>query len=152
MPSIFTRSRTASSAAKSLKSNNGDLLPPLPPKDAPDELGRVTSRGSVAPSPTPKKDKKKETKAAARLRTQSSPQEADTPTIPDGSFLPFSLAPQENLDEPRPHLQKYGYLSYQSEVVLGLEEVTRLVEVISDELSQRGVWWIFVVLDSTHIF
>ncbi|KAF8501207.1 hypothetical protein JB92DRAFT_2977043 [Gautieria morchelliformis] len=128
MPSIFTRSRTASSAAKSLKANN-----------APDEFGRVTSRGSIAPAATPKKDKKKETKVAARLRTQSSPHEADTPSIPDGSFLPFSLAPPENLDEPRQHLQKYGYLSYQSEVVLGLEEVTRLVEVISDELSQRGL-------------
>ena len=137
MPSIFARSRTTSNPAKSLKPNaNIGNLPAVPPKDVLDEFGRVTSRGSTIHTPS-KKDKKKDSKA--RLRTQSSFQEPiDSPSLPDGSFLPFSLEPQETSEEPRPNLQKYGYLSYQSEVVLGLGEATRLVEVISGELSERG--------------
>lgn len=135
MPSIFTRSRAASTPAKSHSTNNG--IPALPPKDIPDEFGRVSSRASAVHSPS-KKDKKKESKATTRQRTQSSPHEPVEPTLPEGSFLPFSLASPENPDEPREKLRSYGYLSYQNEVVLGLEEVTRLVQVISDELSQRG--------------
>jgi hypothetical protein len=140
MPSIFARSRTASTPAKAHKgiANNGSL--PASPKDVLDEFGRVTSRVSAVHSTTSKKEKKKESKAAARLRTQSSPQEAvDTPSIPDGSFLPFSWELPEAPEEPRQNPQRYGYLSYHCEVVLGLEEVTRLVDMISNELSQRGM-------------
>lgn len=148
MPSIFARSRTTSNSAKSLKPNaNIGNLPAVPPKDVPDEFGRVTSRGSTVHTVS-KKDKKKEIKA--RLRTQSSPQEPiDPPALPDGSFLPFSRESQETSEDPPPTLQKYGYLSYQTEVVLGLEEVTRLVEVVSSELSERGMRWMFNTLHST---
>lgn len=139
MPSIFARSRTASNPAKAHKGIPITGTLPATPRDVPDEFGRVTSRGSaVLPTPS-KKDKKKENKGLTRLRTQSSPHEAvDTPSIPDGSFLPFSWELPEAPEEPRQSTQKYGYLSYHCEVVLGLEEVTRLVEVISNELSQRG--------------
>lgn len=152
MPSIFARSRTASTPGKLRKApaHNGGL--PASPMDAPDEFGRVTSRGSAVHSPASKKDKKKDIKAAARLRTQSSPQDTiDTPSIPDGSFLPFSWGLPESSEEPRTSPQKYGYMSYHCEVVLGLEEVTRLVEVISNELSQRGMWWAFATLDDTEM-
>lgn len=35
--------------------------------------------------------------------------------------------------------QDYGYLSYQHNVVLGLEEVNRLVRTLTDELGTRGL-------------
>ena len=35
--------------------------------------------------------------------------------------------------------QDYGYLSYQHHVVLGLEEVNRLVRTVTDELGTRGL-------------
>ena len=34
--------------------------------------------------------------------------------------------------------QMYGYLGYATNVVLGVEDVTRLVEVVADELGRRG--------------
>ncbi|KAF8577497.1 hypothetical protein K439DRAFT_1364585 [Ramaria rubella] len=140
MPSIFARSRTGSTPKSSSKHTNNAAVPAVPPKDLPDEFGRVTSRGSTINSPLSKREKKKEAKAAARQRTQSSPHEPiEAPSIPDGSFLPFSWPPEDIPEEPRQKLQTYGYMSYQCEVVLGLEEVTRLVEVVSSELSQRGL-------------
>jgi hypothetical protein len=62
------------------------------------------------------------------------------PSVPDGSFLPL------NLERPRiesglieQHKEHdYGYLSYERHVVLGIEQVARLVEVLSEELITRG--------------
>ena len=33
----------------------------------------------------------------------------------------------------------YGYLSYERHVVLGLDEVDRLVRIVTDELGTRGL-------------
>jgi len=40
---------------------------------------------------------------------------------------------------PRQPDQDYGYLSYQHHIVLGLDEVDRLVHIVTDELSTRGL-------------
>ncbi len=39
----------------------------------------------------------------------------------------------------REHEQDYGYLFYQHHVVLGLEEVNRLVRTVTEELGTRGL-------------
>jgi hypothetical protein len=40
---------------------------------------------------------------------------------------------------PREREQDYGYLSYQRHIVLGLDEVDRLVRTVTDELGTRGL-------------
>lgn len=134
MPSIFTRSRTASTPNKSEVGH--DLFT--------DEFGRVTSRGSThtTSSPPHKKDKKKDKEA--RQRTQSSAADrdgVDLASLPDGSFVPFSLSVrhQQQQLEDKPRMRSYGYISYKSEVVLGIEDVSRLILVISHELNERGL-------------
>lgn len=99
-----------------------------------------------------RKEKKKEHKSA---KVAPSPVDEDLfeSHFPDGSFLPL------NLERPRPATtvtmavptagdansvlpvvkpNDYGYLSYERHVVLGLDQLERLVEVISDELETRG--------------
>lgn len=133
MPSLFSRSRTNSTPKK-------------PSADAAyDEFGRITSRGS-SPA-TSKKDKKSKDKS----RSKHSPAEPESPeyAIPDGSFLPLNLNPQryEPGEEPaqeRRQLLDYGYLSYQRHVVLGLEDVARLVDVVGNELGTRGLTTPFI--------
>lgn len=141
MPSIFSRSRTTSTPKKSLSE------PPF------DEFGRITSRGSAKAIPTtPQSSKKdKKSKDKGRLRGNGSPTEAELPefTVPDGSFLQLNLDPQryEPGEEPaqeRRQLHDYGYLSYQRHVVLGLEEVARLVDVVGNELGTRGLTTPFI--------
>lgn len=136
MPSIFSRSRTTSTPKK-------------PAQDvATDEFGRVTSRGSTkgaSPAST-KKDKKKD-----KSRSKGQPAEPEVPefAVPDGSFLPLNLDPQryepgEEPSQERRQLLDYGYLSYQRHVVLGLEEVARLVDVVGNELGTRGLTTPFI--------
>ena len=141
MPSIFSRSRTTTTPKKSL---------PEPPFD---EFGRITSRGSAKSIPTTpqstKKDKKSKDKS--KPKGNGSPAEAETPefTVPDGCFLPLNLDPQryepgEEPSQERRQLHDYGYLSYQRHVVLGLEEVARLVDLVGNELGTRGLTTPFI--------
>jgi len=140
MPSLFSRARTISSPHKSN---------PPPSEDhfifGSDEFGRVSSRLSNRTFGTlSKKDKKKAKEGDKRGKTSSPglqgsefPPEA---VFPEGSFLPLNLERPRN-DESTPEHSKqhdYGYLSYERHVVLGIEQVERLVEVISDELETRG--------------
>ncbi|GJJ14101.1 hypothetical protein Clacol_008358 [Clathrus columnatus] len=113
MPSIFTRSRTTSTPK------------PRTPTVA-DEFGRVTSRTSI--STTSKKDKKKD-----KLQP---PTDSIEIQLTEGGFLPFYV-PQDS--EERVKLPRYGYLSYKCELVLGIDEVFRLVDVISREFNERGL-------------
>ncbi|KAG6902133.1 hypothetical protein C0995_003889 [Termitomyces sp. Mi166 len=111
MPSLFSRSRTNSTPKKQ------HSFPDL------DEFGRISSRLSAT-------DRKK----------SKAPRDYDLPAdipppIPDGSFLPLSLDPPKS---PSSQDRDYGYLSYHRHVVLGLEQVSRLVIVVSDELGTRG--------------
>ena len=147
MPSLFSRARTTSTPTKKSTFDLG----------LHDEFGRITSRGSgkhVAQqqlSASAKKATKKDAgKGAGKAR---SPAAADDEQLdyglPDGSFLPLSLEkPRYELPEDptrevvQPH--DYGYLSYGRHVVLGLEEVARLVDVVGDELGTRGLTTPFI--------
>ncbi|KAG6829199.1 hypothetical protein H0H92_005327, partial [Tricholoma furcatifolium] len=136
MPSLFSRSRTNSTPKK-------HSLPPPQESSLLDEFGRISSRlsnRSPTPTSTTKKDKKKAKERAQNLAaSRDLNQSPDVPPpIPDGSFLPLNLdpPPTSSLDQSKEH--DYGYLSYQRHVVLGLEQVARLVTVISDELTTRG--------------
>ncbi|KAF9495534.1 hypothetical protein BDN71DRAFT_1506671 [Pleurotus eryngii] len=94
-----------------------------PKKPQVDEFGAISS-------PSSKKSKKKQ----ANLPPPPEPQ------LPDNSFLPT------HLDRPRdefggfqpPKDYDYGYLSYERHVVLGIQDVARLVEVLTHELVTRG--------------
>ncbi|KAF4588102.1 hypothetical protein EYR38_010067 [Pleurotus pulmonarius] len=94
-----------------------------PKKPQVDEFGAISS-------PSSKKSKKKQ----ANLPPPPEPQ------LPDNSFLPT------HLDRPRdefggfqpPKDHDYGYLSYERHVVLGIQDVARLVEVLTHELVTRG--------------
>jgi hypothetical protein len=135
MPSLFSRSRTASSTSKNKSLGH-----------ATDEFGRVSSRGSV--TTFGKKDKKG---VSSRSHTLSSPPEQDLgedlSQISNDGFLPLNLAiPNGNAQE-REFEQPghdYGYLSYKRHVILGLEQAARLVEVITNELGSRGLTTPFI--------
>ncbi|KAF8803980.1 hypothetical protein BYT27DRAFT_7108311 [Phlegmacium glaucopus] len=140
MPSLFSRARTISFPQK----NN------LPPSEDHytfgfDEFGRTSSRLSNRTFGTPSKKDKKKTKESDKRGKNLSPGQHDSefapgPVFPDGSFLPLNLERPRN-DESIPEHSKehdYGYLSYERHVVLGIEQVERLVEVISEELETRG--------------
>jgi hypothetical protein len=149
MPSLFSRSRTNSTP------NKKHSLPAAETPNTLDEFGRVSSRlsnfasGVSSPSPASKKDKKKLKEQEKRLRTLSTTRErteyeqgTDSPLspFPDGTFLPLNLERPRNdlgaIEQPKEH--DYGYLSYERHVVLGLEQVARLVDVVSEELGTRG--------------
>jgi hypothetical protein len=134
MPSLFSRARTTSTSKPSQTANGAD------------EFGRApTPLRSKSSFPTPtKKDKKDK---SARSRTLSTPDpdaQEYFPEIPDGSFLPLDLSPPRFGSPERETAQDYGYLSYQRHVVLGLEEITRLVDVVSQELCTRGLTTPFI--------
>ena len=112
-----------------------------------DEFGRVKSRESGHSSPLSFSKKDKEKKKAIdskhRKRTISSPRpEGDVANlitqIPDGSFLPLNLdRPRDESGEVKTLEHDYGYLSYERHVILGLDEVVRLVDVVASELTSR---------------
>ncbi|KAJ3521131.1 hypothetical protein NM688_g9060 [Phlebia brevispora] len=138
---LFSRARTFST-------------PKQPAPDAQfDEFGRITSKGSSkslkAASTSNKKDKKAKDKSKGKNNGSPATPEPPEYAIPDGSFLPLNLDPQryEPGDEPsqeRRQLQDYGYLSYKRNVVLGLDEVARLVDVVGNELGTRGLTTPFI--------
>ncbi|OCH84945.1 hypothetical protein OBBRIDRAFT_891493 [Obba rivulosa] len=141
MPSLFSRVRAQSTPSK---------------KPSLDEFGRISSRGGAA-SPVPgtgsgKKDKKaKDSKQKAKSKAAAPDDDEEECAIPDGSFLPLNLEqPQlESSDgspptQPPPPSYDYGYLSYGRHVVLGLEQLARLVDVVGEELGTRGLTTPFI--------
>ena len=139
MPSLFSRVRTTSSVQKKNFSPSQDNLI----FNSLDEFGRASSRLSNRTFGTPsKKDKKtkessKRGKPSPALQDEISPTE---PVFPDGAFLPLNLERPRNNESTLEHSKAhdYSYLSYERHVVLGIEQVERLVEVISEELETRG--------------
>ncbi|KAG2018613.1 hypothetical protein CC2G_008031 [Coprinopsis cinerea AmutBmut pab1-1] len=144
MASLFSRSRTFSTPnkKKAALSSRDDGL---------DEFGRVSggalsSRSGTAPATPSKKDKKKKAKEQAKrsgtLSSSGADQEfpGESSSFPDGSFLPLNLdRPRNDSDTADPTKQHdYGYLCYERHVVLGLEQLERLVDVVADELETRG--------------
>ena len=142
MPSIFARARTTSTKNTTKAGLDvGDA--------GADEFGRVQSRH--APPPTPNKDRK--AKDDKRVRAQSTTDRrraasaaaystagGETSFDGDGAMqLEDGYLPTQLVGPPEDGHQTYGYLSHESHVILGLEDVTRLVEVVADELGARGV-------------
>ncbi|KAI0357161.1 hypothetical protein OH77DRAFT_1451388 [Trametes cingulata] len=145
MPSLFSRARTTSTPTKKTAF---DL-------SAQDEFGRINSRGSARHAvqqqfvtAAKKAGKKDGGKGTAKGRSPGADDEQDYGP-PDGAFLPLMLErPRyENGDgvvqEQQPS-HDYGYLSYGRHVILGLEEVARLVDVVGEELGTRGLTTPFI--------
>ncbi|KAG8874786.1 hypothetical protein FS842_000515 [Serendipita sp. 407] len=70
----------------------------------------------------------------------------DLPMLPDGIFLSTNLTTTADVPEEIHEFlqggdtkQEYGYLASERHVVLGLDEVVRLVDVVAEELGQRGL-------------
>lgn len=101
---------------------------------------------------------------AARQRTISNPNLAaaaaterpSTPGFPfsdaqDGFLatnLEPALHPTDEFGLPKPPAtkptQEYGYLHWEKHIILGLDEVVRLVDVVAEELRQRGTLTILI--------
>ncbi|KAF8631654.1 hypothetical protein AX17_005056 [Amanita inopinata Kibby_2008] len=145
MPSLFSRSRTTSTSNK----KSPTFLTPVETYSSPlDEFGRVLSRTSSrdANGSLSKKDKKKVKERSQTLGTPRASQDTTRgspspyPLLLDGAFHLLSLEPPRNREngEARPKLQDYGFLSYERHVILGPEQLARLINVVSGELSNRG--------------
>ncbi|KAI5118498.1 hypothetical protein M0805_003998 [Coniferiporia weirii] len=143
MPSIFTRARTTST--KNLpKPPLASNAPALPSDGAAgafiDEFGRVSSRSGGGAPPTPSKDHDRRAQTTADKRRATNTSAASLaeleqePEFEDG-FLPTSLAPLAPPEE----RQEYGCLSHEAHVILSVEDTQRLVEIVTGELSQRGL-------------
>ncbi|KAI0739692.1 hypothetical protein C8Q80DRAFT_1111575 [Daedaleopsis nitida] len=146
MPSLFSRARTTSTPTKK-------------PLDLglQDEFGRITSRGSARQvaqqhltANAKKAGKKDGGKGASKSRSPGSQDDEQVEFgLPEGSFLPLSLEKPryenpEDLTQELPPAHDYGYLSYGRHVVLGLEEIARLVDVVGDELGTRALTTPFI--------
>ncbi|KAF8151798.1 hypothetical protein B0H34DRAFT_665136 [Crassisporium funariophilum] len=141
MQSLFSRARTISTTHK-----KNTLLPDANyGLGSSDEFGRVSSRLSNHTLTSPSKKDKKRAKENEK-RSKTLPSSREEPELglesqfPDGAFLPLNLEKPRNDAVVVEHMKEhdYGYLSYERHVVLGIEQVERLVEVISEELETRG--------------
>jgi Domain of unknown function (DUF1708) len=113
--------------------NKGGLSP-----NGSDEFGRVKGRRSFNSLGTAAKDKREKLDRSSIRKSTT----GDVPqNTPDGAFLLLNLEPpsvsQAREQEHPGH--NYGYLSYKRHVILGIAEVARLVQVLTDELSSRGL-------------
>lgn len=124
MPSLFSRARTTSTKNT-----------PKPQLDLPhvDEFGRVSSRGSIGTRAfTTSKKERARTKSHSEQQARRGAAPDGDDDVPEDGFLPTGSAPPE---DPQ---QLYGHLSYERHVVLGIEDATRLVDIIADELNTKG--------------
>ena len=135
MPSLFSRARTNSSTNRKNLPPPGDkfVLSPF------DEFGRVSSRLS---NRSKKEKKTKEISKRGKILSPGQQDSEDPPeqVFPDGAFLPLNLERPRNAETTPEHSKEhdYSFLSYERHVVLGIEQVERLVEVVSEELETRG--------------
>ncbi|KAG9096851.1 hypothetical protein FRC06_008265 [Ceratobasidium sp. 370] len=150
MHSLFSRARTTSQTARTAQA-----------PAASDEFGRVSaSHKSETLPPLPRKDKDKKEKKdkSQRQRTISIPKdnrpsflrtsspEPELPTQPQlpplqvGGFLPrYIPSAPTSTEREDPARQPYGYLHTEKDVILSLDDVQRLLNVLSEELTLRGL-------------
>ena len=133
MPSIFSRSKNSSNTFS------------LQRIRTPDEFGRVHvapgGRTATTLQPPYKVSTSKRPHSASGPNSGISSADAHVlfdqgiplPTLPDGSFLPLLIPPKRQST-----LHEYGYIGSENDVFLGLDETTRLVAVVTQELSTRG--------------
>lgn len=138
MPSIFSRTRPSSN--KSADERQYSTLPVAGPSNGYDEFGTASnqSRGFSVSSKPPKVPKGK---PAGRIRTLSTQGAAPLehtdapPAVAAPGFHPLIIPPKRDTDLSE---RDYGYMCAESEVVLALEDVERLVTVVGDEIISRG--------------
>lgn len=143
MPSIFARARTTSTKNALKPTFDG------PDRQLADEFGRVPSR--TAPPPTPSKgdrrandDKRVRAQSTTDRRRANTAASAYSTAGGDASFdgdpiqLEDGYLPTQVVAPPLHAQLPYGYLSHESHVILGVEDVSRLVEVVAEELGARG--------------
>ncbi|KIK71712.1 hypothetical protein GYMLUDRAFT_343141 [Collybiopsis luxurians FD-317 M1] len=128
---FFSRSRNGPpSASETNGHSNGSV-----------DQGSELSPNSVRPKKEKKKkDKDKDKEAQTHSRNGSPEQKSFEDERVEERFLPLTLErPAAYLaDKDNDQGVGYGYLSFENHVVLGLEQVTRLVDVVCGELSSRG--------------
>ncbi|TFK24469.1 hypothetical protein FA15DRAFT_655895 [Coprinopsis marcescibilis] len=139
MPSLFSRARTFSTPQKKSVQAQDDGL---------DEFGRVASPtahrsatlGTATPSKKDKKKSKEQTKRSGTLPNLTDQEFPGESPFPDGSFLPLNLERPRNDSDTADQSKQldYGYLCNERHVVLGIEQLERLVEVVAEELETRG--------------
>ncbi|KAG8907512.1 hypothetical protein FRB99_003885 [Tulasnella sp. 403] len=146
MQSLFSRVRSTS---KHTVPHHSNTLPLPGPSSGYDEFGQERST-SLAPPPRDgfKRDKSKTVGPSVRQRTLSAPGAAkDLPihpsayadpvsSLPENTFHPTYLAPKRESDHAE---REYGYLGAESQCILGVEDVQRLVAVVGDEILQRAL-------------
>jgi hypothetical protein len=141
MPSLFSRVRTNSTPHKKNNLGSEDAYG-ISSTDY--EFGRVSSRLSnrgVSLGTSSKKDKKDQKRSKTLPHGREEGELSPESPFPDGDFLPLNLErPRIDATATAQYLKEhdYGYLSYERHVVLGIDQVERLVEVISEELETRG--------------
>lgn len=134
MPSLFSRARTTSTSKPSQTPSGADEF-----GRAPTPLRNKSSFTSPA-----KKDKKDRSARSRAVSTPDPDAQELFSEIPDGSFLPLNLTPPHFDTPERVITQDYGYLSHKRHVVLGLEEISRLVDVTAQEICTRGLTTPFI--------
>ena len=151
--------------AKLFTRSSSKTLPPLGRADSDtDEFGRTPSRGFIPGSGTKRDKAHRQLDKATRQRTISNPNfsnlpAADRPSTPrdvldaqDGFLatnLDLPLPATDEWGQPKPNsgelLQEYGYMCWEKHVILGIDEVTRLVDVVAEELRLRGKYRSFLI-------
>ena len=160
MSKLFSRTRSAVSVGKNGASGGG-----VGPTNYAGAFSDTDDFGRIRSVPL-KRGKTENTFERARQRTLSNPNlngssnhptqsyygerpetPKDLPMLPDGLFLSTSLAGYPSDHQRQEDLlgiaesaqnQEYGYLSHESHIILGLDEVVRLVDVVAEQLGQRG--------------
>ncbi|KAG8686107.1 hypothetical protein FRC08_012743, partial [Ceratobasidium sp. 394] len=150
MHSLFSRARTTSQTART------------PPGQAvSDEFGRVSAAHkseTLPPLPRKDKDKKEKKDKSQRQRTISIPKDnrpsflrssspepelptqSQLPPLQVGGFLPrYIPSAPTSTERDDPARQPYGYLHTEKDVILSLEDVQRLLQVLGEELTLRGL-------------
>ena len=109
---------------------------------------QIDELGALIDAPAPPRGQRDKDKG--RKRTISAPGEGlpspdahgaqDGPLggfshLPDGSFFPTIIPPNKSSQPP-----EYGYISADADVILSLDDALRLVNVVDQELSTRGVF------------
>lgn len=132
-----------------------------PPVAGTDEFGRVPSRSSIkgitaalggsstgnsnsnsggkTKGKKEKKEEKRERERKEKVKGSEEGEGEEGGNVDDG-FLPTSLGRVVVGQGLQGLEQQYGYLSYQKQVVLGIEDVTTLVSAVADELGDRGMF------------
>ncbi|QRV95888.1 hypothetical protein RhiJN_23906 [Ceratobasidium sp. AG-Ba] len=150
MHSLFSRARTTSQSARTSQAPTADefgrapaakadTLPPLPPKHKDKDKDKD------------KKDKSKRQRTISIpkdsrpsfLRTNSPEPDLPAQQLPPlqaGGFLPRYIPSAPSTSEREdPARQPYGYLHTEKDVILSLEDVHRLLTVLGEELTLRGL-------------